>query len=89
MREVELDGRLMISREKVHELLQEQLKLAGYHGHNLDALFDALVSHSQNMDITLFHKSALVVNLGQYGEALISTFKDAEAGNKHIRFKII
>lgn len=89
MRVVKLDGKQMTSLEKVHELLQAQLKLAGYLGHNLDALFDALVSHSQDMDIILFHKSELVMNLGQYGEALILTFKDAEAGNKHISFKII
>jgi ribonuclease inhibitor len=89
MRVVKLDGEQMTNREKVHELLQEQLKIEGYHGRNLDALFDALVSHSQDMDIMLFHKSELIVNQGQYGEAIIATFKDAAAGNEHICFKII
>ncbi|PRY78654.1 barstar family protein [Alkalibacterium olivapovliticus] len=89
MRLVKLNGKLMTSKEKTHDILQEQLKIEGYHGRNLDALYDALTSQSRDLEIMLLHKSGLKANLGPYAEALISTFKDAVAANEHIVFKII
>ncbi|MCC5894079.1 MAG: barstar family protein [Alkalibacterium sp.] len=89
MRLVKLNGKLMTSKETAHAILQEQLRIEGYFGHNLDALYDVLTAQKQDMEIMLFYKSDLETNLGRYAELLISTLKEAAVSNTHIAFKII
>lgn len=77
MMKVILDGRLMISREAMHDLLAEQLEFRGYYGRNLDALYDLLTSYPDVLDISVTYASVLLNQLGNYGQALLDTLLDA------------
>ena len=86
--EVLLDGRDMVSREAVHDLLTAKLKMPDYYGRNLDALYDALGAYPEHVAITLVHAEAALSNLGNYAKSLIKTFEDASAAFSCIDFFI-
>lgn len=84
--DVVLDGRLMVSREAVHDLLAEKLELPDYYGRNLDALYDLLGENSRTLTITLTHAEIMFGHLGNYGNALLKTFLDAAGAYGNISF---
>lgn len=84
--EVLLDGRLMVSREAVHDLLAEKLEFPSYYGRNLDALYDLLGENSGTLKITLIHADAVLECLGSYGRALLKTIADAASTYPNIIF---
>lgn len=86
--EIILDGKLMTGREAVHDLLTEQLNLPDYYGRNLDALFDMLSESGQNLNITLIHADVMLSYMGNYGNALIKTLKDAADRFENIEFLV-
>lgn len=86
--EVLLDGRLMISREALHDLLQNELNLPGYYGRNLDALYDVLSEYPQKLEITLIHTDEMLSNLGKYGNAFIKTLWDVSSEYHNVDLSI-
>ncbi|MDL2318519.1 barstar family protein [Eubacteriales bacterium OttesenSCG-928-A19] len=88
MREIQLDGRDMPSREVAHAYLRNRLGLPGYYGRNLDALYDCLTDIGEPTRITLEHADALTETMGRYGVLLTRVFEDAAAHNPNVRFEM-
>lgn len=88
MKKIILDGNQMIHKENVHPYLKEKLNLTGYYGNNLDALWDALHTSSEPIEIELIHSDQLLHCLSNYGESLVKVFKDAAKENPNIKFNI-
>ena len=76
-----LDGRQMTSREAAHSHIQTQLRLPGYYGRNLDALYDLLTEMGQPMTISVTHLPELKTGLGIYAGALLRTLEDSAKAN--------
>ena len=88
MMKIRLDGRRMSTREIAHQYIKWKLNLPDYYGKNLDALWDLLSTYSDSMEICFFNKESLIDQLGDYGEAIVEVFQDAELENKNIKFTI-
>ena len=78
-----LDCSLMTSREALHAYLKKQLSLPEYYGSNLDALFDCLTELSQPIRLEFSNLDKLLP-LGNYGEGLMATFRDAALENPNL-----
>lgn len=87
--QVELDGRLMTSREAAHDQISERLSFPAYYGRNLDALYDLLTEYREQLEITLVNPSDLISHLGGYGTSLLKTFLDAEKENACLTVSVI
>lgn len=88
MRKVILDGKYMTGKLDAHTYMQEKLGIKVYKGKNLDALWDALTSCSEELDIKLVNRMKLIGNLGMYGESITELFEESTVANKKIRFTI-
>lgn len=78
---VTLDGLQMQDRASAHDHLKAQLMLPDYYGRNLDALYDLLTERGQPLEITLSNESVLTDLLGDYGEAILQTLREAAEAN--------
>jgi ribonuclease inhibitor len=83
-----LDGSKMKTREKAHEYIKQKLNFPDYYGMNLDALWDMLTTIVVD-DLILYNKKAMLDNLGEHGEILIETFKEAAEENRNMKFRIL
>ena len=88
MKEIRLNGAVMVKKAAAHAYLKRKLALPGYYGNNLDALWDCLSTDFSPKVITIRHPEAIIKNLGSYGEALIQVFLDAAAANEYIHVDI-
>jgi ribonuclease inhibitor len=70
----------MTDRESLHAYLKQTLALPDYYGGNLDALFDCLTEMAQPTLFRFAHLNQLQT-LGDYGLALVETFRDAAEEN--------
>ncbi|WP_434751190.1 barstar family protein [Paenibacillus amylolyticus] len=79
MNNIQIDGRHLINRETLHQLLQDKLQLGEYYGHNLDALWDALTGEV-HMPLTIhwiFFESSREM-LGDYADQVLDLMREAE-----------
>lgn len=81
VREIELDGRDMVSRKLAHDYLSSMLSLPEYYGRNLDALYDCLTETGGPLRLVLLHADAVIENLGAYGSRLLQVLADASHDN--------
>ena len=77
MMSIILDGARMTDRAAAHDYLKKALSLPDYYGANLDALYDCLGELPKGVQICLINEARIRENLGDYGEKLIDTFRDA------------
>lgn len=84
-----LDGKEMKTRETVYPYIKKQLSNIEYYGNNLDALWDVLMSYSEDIIINLKNKVDLIENLGDYGYLIIELFEEAKNENENIVFEIM
>jgi len=89
MRQVTIDGTKIQGKDTVHSHLKEQLNLQEYYGSNLDALWDALSTYSESMEIEFIHHKQMMAQLGNYGERVLKVFEDAAEENPNILFKLM
>lgn len=82
-----LNGQAMITVEISHHYLQQKLGFPDYYGSNLDALWDLLTTISQPLIIKLVETQTMRNNLGEYGEALLTVFKEAAKENELFIFE--
>lgn len=75
-----IDCSQMSSKENLHRYLKQILELPEHYGNNLDALFDCLTELSEPVVIE-FDNVDRLIPLGDYGEALMATFRDAALEN--------
>ena len=78
----QLDCQYMTDREQLHHYLKETLSLPEYYGNNLDALFDCLTELGPTT--IQFSNLDRLIPLGDYGEGLLSTFRDAALENPNL-----
>ena len=83
VKHIVIDCSRMTSRETMHSYLKEALSLPHYYGGNLDALFDCLTELGQPVTLE-FENTDTLIPLGDYGEAMMATFRDAALENPMI-----
>lgn len=76
------------SKESIFQILQKELALPEYFGHNLDALYDVLQEVSVDVHIALPDVITKESYLGTYGKSLIQVLKDSALENEHIHLSI-
>ena len=81
-----LDCACMTDRDIAHTYLTEVLPLPPYYGRHLDALYDCLWELTP-CTVTLQNTTALVEVMGNYGEALLTVFRDT--AEEHENFVLI
>jgi ribonuclease inhibitor len=86
MKTIVLDGLYMNTRETTHTYLAWRLGLPSYYGRNLDALHDVLTDPCEPTQIILYRKDRMLESLGEYGEQLLTVFRDAAAESPTLRF---
>lgn len=79
----------MTSKKSAHLYIKRKLSFPSYYGNNLDALWDILSTISEQVEILLFNKEQLDINLESYTNGLISVFKEAAELNSNIKFRIV
>ncbi|HBI85901.1 MAG TPA: barnase inhibitor [Ruminococcus sp.] len=75
---VTIDCSEITTHEEFHEAFASKLRLPGWYGENLDALYDCLTSLPQPTEIDLLHIQCLLDNLHSYGRAALSAILRAE-----------
>ena len=71
-----LDGRLMTSREKAYDHIEEVMRMPEWFGHNLDALADCLSEFSSETLVVLLYTDQFLEELGDYGEKMLNCFRE-------------
>ena len=86
VKECNLEGLKMVTKERAHAHIAHRLELPDSYEKNLDSLWDELMAIDEDTMIHLDDPDALIDNLGQYGEDIITTFEDAAEGNGKLVF---
>ena len=81
-----LDCREFTDRERAHRTLQKVLGLPDYYGRNLDALWDCLTTIPRT-EIVLYCPEKAGEQMGEYGENLIATIRDAAGENVRLQVR--
>jgi len=87
-KQVHLDGREILSKEMLHDRLQESLSLPDYYGRNLDALFDLLTETGEELTLSISYVEQLEKNLGIYAWFLQRALKRADKENPHFSLRL-
>ncbi|MDO5725640.1 MAG: barstar family protein [Tissierellia bacterium] len=74
-----LNGIQFKTKDYAHEYIRSQFGFPEYYGKNLDALWDMLQEISKPTTITMINSQKVVGYLGDYGEALIELFEEAQS----------
>ena len=84
MKRYKVDLRNVYTRESLHKVLRDSLRLPDYYGMNLDALMDCLTDMRTDSRIEFIGLSALMDNLMEYGERFMNTLHLAAFENPHL-----
>lgn len=84
MQIVEIDGVLVTGKRGLHAYLAKRLDFPDYYGHNLDALYDLLMSRQEETEIRLVHLPALQATLGDYANKLIKLLANVAEKNAFV-----
>ena len=86
MKNVSLDAKKMVEKEKMHDYLAKKFDLPDHYGRNLDALFDCLCEINEPTLIKLKNENALEAGLK---ESLTQLFLDVCAENELVKFELV
>ena len=86
MKNVSLDAKKMVEKEKMHDYLAKKFDLPEHYGRNLDALFDCLCEINEPTLIKLKNENALEAGLK---ESLTQLFLDVCAENELVKFELV
>ena len=87
MKTILLDGLYMNTKEATHIYLAERLHAPEYYGNNLDALYDILTDICEPTLLILRRREHMLTSLGDYGETLLTVFRDAAEENGKLTFE--
>lgn len=71
------------TKEEFHKYVKKEMEFPEYYGENLDALYDILTDSSSTI-LYLKNQDNLIEKLGDYGQSIIETFKDASKNCKNL-----
>ncbi len=83
-RVVFLDGAQMTDKDRAHAHIACAFGFPEWYGNNLDALWDMLTTWPET-DISFGNAHHVPVLLGEYGDALIDTFREAADENPRLQ----
>ena len=86
MKNVSLDAKKMVEKEKMHDYLAKKFDLPEYYGKNLDALFDCLCEINEPTLIKLKNENVLEAGLK---ENLVTLFYDVCSENEMVKFELV
>ena len=86
MKNVSLDAKKMVEKEKMHDYLAKKFDLPEHYGRNLDALFDCLCEINEPTLIKLKNENALDDGTK---ESLIQLFRDVCSENALVKFELV
>ena len=86
MKNVSLDAKKMVEKEKMHDYLAKKFDLPEHYGRNLDALFDCLCEINEPTPIKLKNENALD---SATKESLIQLFHDVCNENELVKFELV
>ena len=72
-----LDGKDMTDVTTTYNTIAEEMSFPDWFGKNLDALYDCLSVLPPDNQIIFVNTSLMLDNLGEYGEGILSCFRDA------------
>ena len=80
-----LDGRSMTDRDTAHAYLAKTLHFPDWYGGNLDAMADCLSELDAHSHLILTNVEDMRLKLGEYGERMLTVFRElsAEPGSFH------
>ncbi len=79
--QITIDCAAIQDKADFHKAFSSKLRLPGYYGANLDALYDCLTTINEKTTLNLNHMQCLIDNLGSYGRAAINMIARAEREN--------
>lgn len=85
MKEVFLDGRLLTTKNRLYEQLDEVFELPDYFGKNLDALWDVLNERDEPITIHFIYVTKFLEKMGTYGENVLRFFRKLDQKNEHVK----
>ena len=86
MKNVSLDAKKMVEKEKMHDYLAKKFDLPEHYGRNLDALFDCLCEINEPTLIKLKNENALD---SATKESLAQLFRDVSNENELVKFELV
>lgn len=86
MKNVSLDAKKMVEKEKMHDYLAKKFDLPEYYGKNLDALFDCLCEINEPTLIKLKNERALDDGTK---ESLTQLFRDVCNESELVKFELV
>ena len=87
MKEVILDGRLMTTKNRLYEYLEEAFDLPDYFGKNLDALWDVLNEETESVTLHFTYVQKFLEEMDGYGEQVIRMFTSLNQLNDQYEVK--
>ncbi len=85
MREIVIDGKMMGSKEEMHDHLKSRFNLPYYYARNLDSLYQILLKESDPIKVELINSGSIALG---YGDALILLLKDLALKNSNYIIEI-
>ena len=86
MRTVLIDSKRMKDRD-FHEYFKNKLDLKGYHGNNLDAMYDVLSTLREDLRIYAYNFDQ--DTLGDYGESIWRTLMELQMQKDNISLRTV
>ena len=86
MKTVLIDAEKMKDRD-FHQYFKRRLELKGYHGNNLDAMYDVLSTLRE--ELTIYAYNFQEETLSDYGRSIWRTLKELEVQKDNIHLKTI
>ena len=68
-----------------HSALAQDMNFPEYYGKNLDALFDCLTEHREDLELVLNNYHQLAYHLKDYSEKALYVFHQACLENPHLK----
>lgn len=74
-----------IQDKSFHEYFKKKLNIIGYHGNNLDAMYDVLSTYNDELNLYVYDLD--MENISEYGSRVMETLEDLKKSKENIKVK--